>query len=120
MEDHPKHQEVKIKIPWLLCRKSELFRMGRPEQASWINSLQNTSRDRCNLEKKEAETSWEGLEEEWYVQRLVNRAVQLKQEVGAAAEERAGNVGWDSPERALNAGLRSLALVLQGVKSDMA
>lgn len=90
--------------------------MGRPEQASWINSLQNTSRDGCDLERKDVETSWEGPEEEWYVQRLVNRAVQLKQEVGAAAEERAGN----SPERALNAGLRRLALILKGVKSDMA
>ena len=73
--------------------------MGRPEQASWINSLQNPSRDRCNLKKKEVETSWEGLEEEWYVQRLVNRAVQLKQEVGAAAEETAGNVGWEQPRK---------------------
>ena len=45
------------------------------------------------------ETGWEGPEEEWYVQRLVNRAVRLKQEVGAAAEERAGNVGWEQPRK---------------------
>ena len=73
--------------------------MGRPEQASWTNSLQNTSRVGCDLERKAVETSWEGREEEWYVQRLVNRAVQLKQEVGAAAEERAGNVGWEQPRK---------------------
>lgn len=45
------------------------------------------------------ETSWEGPEKEWYVQRLVNRAVQLEQDVCAAVEERAGNIGWEQPKK---------------------
>lgn len=47
----PKALRGKDKTPWLLCRKSEHLRMGRPEQVSRRNSLQSTSKGGWDLER---------------------------------------------------------------------
>ena len=75
--------------------------MRRLEKAHWEvhcripQKIGRIRRDRSG--RREMETTWEGPERKCYVHRMVNRAVQLEQEVSTIAEEKAKKVGLAQP-----------------------
>lgn len=81
----PEALGAKDKIVWLFCRRRDLFRMGKPEKASWGKASQSTSKDRGVWKgrggRKEVETTWENPKRKLYAQSPETRTVQLEQEV---------------------------------------
>lgn len=94
---------------WLFCRRTELFRMGRPEKSSQGKVLQNTSKREGIWKgrggRKEVRTACEGPERKLYVQSLGDSAAQLEQEEVQLGRE-GWEGGWRQPMKGSKGGLR--------------